>query len=327
MAQRFDAESLKLVGEPFLAAAQVGLAGSAVAVSVSKTGIMVLSPDTNVGRGTQLAWFRRNGKPVGDVGPPGAYSDFSLAPDHKRVVVSRFEDRDLWLLDLATAGLTRFTFDAPTDRYPVWSPDSTRIVYARGLTYLYEKTVAGSGERQLMGVLGVPTDWSRDGRSILVRSNDGDIWALTDGKPLRITETQSSESQAQFSPDGKWIAFVSDESKRYEVYVQAFPTAGEKFPISIAGGTQPRWRPDGKELFYLAPDGKLMAAAVTAGAGLEHSAPAPLFDLFQITETAAIGFDYIVDTDGQRFLVRTPGKDPKSNPVIVTTSWSALVKR
>ena len=102
---------------------------------------------------------------------------------------------------------------------------------------------------------------------------------------------------------------------------------GENFPISIAGGTQPRWRADEKELFYLALDGKLMAVSLNVGAGLEHAAPSPLFELSQINESAAIGFDYIADADGQRFLVRTPGKAPKSNPVTVTTNWLAQARK
>src|SRR5262249_39833575 len=147
---------------------------------------------------------------------------------------------------------------------------------------------------------------SRDGRSILVRSIDGDLWALTDDKPVRITDTPFNESQGQFSPDGKWIAFVSNESRQREVYVQAFPKGEEKFPISVAGGVQPRWRRDGRELFYIGLDGKLMAVAVKTEGGFEHSAPTRLFDVQLID--AGDAFDYVVDDDGQRFLVRTPAK-------------------
>jgi serine/threonine protein kinase len=327
MAQPFDAAHLKLMGEPFLAASQVGLAGTAIAASVSTTGVLVLSRGPDSIRGTQLAWFARNGKALSNIGPPGIYSDFALSPDRKRLMVARLDDGDLWLIDLATSGLTRFTFDPASDRFAVWSPDSTRIVYARSLAYLYEKPISGSGERQLTDVLGIASDWSRDGHSILVRSSDGDLWALIDGKPFRITETQFTESQGQFSPDGKWIAFVSDESKRNEIYVQAFPKPGEKFPISVAGGVQPRWREDGKELFYMTPEGKLMVVAINTNAGFEHAAPTPLFDLFQVTNNAAIGFDYAVDGNGQRFLVRTPTKASKPNPVTVITNWLGVAKK
>jgi Tol biopolymer transport system component len=192
---------------------------------------------------------------------------------------------------------------------------------------LYEKPISSSGERQLTGVLGTPSDWSHDGHSILVRSSDADLWALIDGKPFRITETQFAEGQAQFSPDGKWIAFVSDESKRNEVYVQAFPQPGEKFPISVGGGTSPRWGKDGKELFYVTPEGKLVAVAINTNSGFEHFAPTPLFDLFQLTNNTAIAFDYAFDGNGQRFLVRTPTKGTKPNPVTVITNWLAAAKK
>jgi serine/threonine protein kinase/Tol biopolymer transport system component len=326
MAQPFDAAHLKLTGDPFLASPQVGLAGTAVAASVSAAGALVLSRGPDALRGTQLAWFGRNGKLLSEVGPVGIYSDFALSPDRKRLMVSHLDDGDLYLIDLATSGQSRFTFDPASDRFGVWSPDNTRIVYARSLAYVYEKPISGSGEHQLTGVLGTPSDWSRDGHSILVRGNDGDLWALIDGKPFRITETQFTEGQAQFSPDGKWIAFVSDESKRNEVYVQAFPKPGEKFPISIAGGVQPRWAGDGKELFYIALDGKLMAVRINTHAGFEHAAPTPLFDVAQLTNNA-VGFDYLVDGSGPRFLVRTPAKGSKASPVTVITDWLAVAKK
>src|SRR5262245_16231895 len=326
MAQPFDADRLRLTGEPFLALAQVGLTGSAVAVSVSETGVMSWFSDSSGGQNAQLAWFDRSGKPLKNVGPPGRYADFSLSPDGKRLAVSRNEDRDLWPLDLAGTGFTRFTVDAPSDRFPVWSPDSSRIVYSRSLAYLYEKTADGTAERQLTEALGIPTDWSPDGHTILVRGNDGDLWALTDGKPTRIMQTKFNERQGQFSPDGKWIAFVSDESNRTEVYVQPFPTPGEKSPISTGGGVQPRWRRDGKELFYVALDNKLMAVSVKTAAGFSRDAPMPLFDL-QITDAGGVAFDYLVDGDAPRFLIRTPAKGAKPFPIMLSTNWLAAVKK
>ena len=159
-----------------------------------------------------------------------------------------------------------------------------------------------------------------------MRSSDGDLWVLTDGKPVRVTQTPFDETQAQFSPDGKWIAFVSNESRKTEVYVQAFPAGGERFPISIAGGTAPRWRADGTELFYAALDGKMMAVSVKSDAGFEHAAPVPLFDI-QVSVFSANSFDYVVAGDGQRFLVRTPAQVTKTNPVVVMTNWLALAKK
>jgi hypothetical protein len=327
MAESFDARTARLTGEPFLAAAQVGLAGSAVAASMSDTGVLVLSA-APYGLITQFTWLDRTGKAIGDVGKADAFLDFSLAPNGKRLALARRMNRslDLWLLDLSTTGMTRLTFDPASHRSPVWSPDGTRIVYVRSQVNLYEKTVNGTGERQLTGVRGTPTDWSRDGRSILVRGVDGDLWAVTDGQPVRVTQTPFAESQGQFSPDGHWIAFVSNESRESEVYVQAFPNAGEKFPISIAGGVQPRWRPDGAELFYVSLDGKLMAVPIKTAGGFEHGAPTPLFD-FQVNDIAAFSFDYDVAADGQRFLVHTPAKGARANPVTVIVNWLALAKK
>jgi Tol biopolymer transport system component/predicted Ser/Thr protein kinase len=329
MAQPFDVEHARLTGDPFLVAPKVGLGGSALAASVSQTAVLVLSTaPTNVVT-MQLAWFDRTGKAVGELGVPGIYLDFSLAPDGKHVMVARAmtgnRDLNLWLVDVATSGMTRFKFDAATNRSPVWSPDGSRLVYTRSQSDLYEKVVGGTGERRLNGVLGIPMDWSRDGHSILVRSNDGDLWALIDGTPIRITQTPFNETLAQFSPDGKWIAFVSNEGREPEVYVQPFPSGGEKFSISIAGGTQPRWRGDGAELFYVALDGKLMAVAVKTNAGFEHSAPTPLFDI-QLNDGLPNSFDYLVSGDGQRFLVRTPARGTRTSPVMVMTNWLALAK-
>jgi len=330
MAQPFDAAHGRLTGDPFLVTPQVGLGGSAVAISAARGGMLAVSTIRGNLSTTQLTWFDRNGKPLGDVGPAGNFLDFSLAPDGKRLMLSQLNgvtrDLDLWLLDVGTGGMTRFTFDPQTDRAPVWSPDGTRIVYARSQADIYEKAIADAGERRLDGVRGMPMDWSRDRRSILVRSNDGDLWTLTDGKPVRLTETAFDETQAQFSPDGKWIAFVSNESKQREVYVQAFQSGGEKFPISIAGGIQPRWRGDGAELFYASLDGKLMAVDIRSSTGFEHSAPKTLFDV-QANDAFANTFDYLAAPDGQRFLVRTPARGNKASPFTVMTNWLALAKK
>src|SRR5262245_17746690 len=230
------------------------------------------------------------------------------------------------MLDMASGGLTRFTFDPSTDRSPVWSPDSSRVAYTQSAGYVYAKTASGTDEQQLPGVLGGPSDWSSDGRSILGRGSDADLWVVTDGKASKVMQTPFNESQGQFSPDGKWIAFVSDENKRAEVYVQAFPKGGERYPISTAGGMQPRWRRDGKELFYATPDGKLMSVAVKTGAAFEHASPTPLFDI-RVFDNPTIFFDYVIDGNAPRFLVRTQAKETRVTPINVTTNWFTVVKK
>jgi Tol biopolymer transport system component/tRNA A-37 threonylcarbamoyl transferase component Bud32 len=253
LAQPFDAAKVRLTGEPFLVAAEVANAGSAIALSVSETGAMAWSTDLGGGRTTQLAWFDRNGAKLANVGPIHPYNSFALSRNGERLALARSDDRDLWLLDIMSGAFTRFTFDNPSDGHPVWSPDGRQIVYSRSEARIFEKTVDGGRERELTGVEGIPYDWSQDGRSILVSSADRDLWVLSEAKATPIMRTPFIEAHGQFSPDGKWLAFTSDESKRQEIYVQAFPNAGEKFLISTAGGSQPRWRSDGNELFTSLP--------------------------------------------------------------------------
>jgi hypothetical protein len=176
----------------------------------------------------------------------------------------------------------------------------------------------------LPGSAGVPTGWSRDGRYLL-STNNGDLWIIADGKSSPFQRTEFNESEGQFSPDGKWIAYTSDESKQPEVYVQGFPASGGKWLISTSGGSQPRWRPDGKELFYIASDGKMMAASIRAGVSFEYGTATALFQApIQDFPTT---FGYAVASDGQRFLIRSVTKEAKSYPITVMTNWLAIVKK
>jgi Tol biopolymer transport system component len=229
LAQPFDAAKVRLTGEPFLVAAEVANAGSAIALSVSETGAMAWSTDLGGGRTTQLAWFDRNGAKLANVGPIHPYNSFALSRNGERLALARSDDRDLWLLDIMSGAFTRFTFDNPSDGHPVWSPDGRQIVYSRSEARIFEKTVDGGRERELTGVEGIPYDWSQDGRSILVSSADRDLWVLSEAKATPIMRTPFIEAHGQFSPDGKWLAFTSDESKRQEIYVQAFRTPARNF--------------------------------------------------------------------------------------------------
>jgi hypothetical protein len=323
MAQHFDTSKLHLTGEAFLVAPQVGsVGGGVVAAAVSNNGVLAYSSEGTRARLAQFALFDRSGKHLSDVGPPGLYAEFSLSPDEKRIAVYR-ADGAIWTLDLARDGIvTRFTFDS--SRRPIWSPDGSRIIFAKSGS-LYGKPVRGTGaEQPLLGSAGVPTDWSRDGRYLL-STNNGDLWILADGKSNPFQRTEFNESDGQFSPDGKWIAYTSDESGRPEVYVQSFPASGGKWLISIAGGSQPRWRRDGKELFYLAPDGKLMAVPVNTGAGFEYGTATVLFQAPIQEFPSTIG--YAVASEGQRFLIRGISKEAKASPITVMTNWQALLKK
>jgi Tol biopolymer transport system component len=299
---------------------------------------------------TQLAWFDRAGKPLDQVGPPATYSTPRLSPDQKRLAVERADPQtlslDLWLFDLVRGGTpSRFTFDPASEGYPVWSPDGARIAFGSlrdGLMNVYQKLSSGAGEEDPLlksGEAKYPTDWSPDGRFLLYTTLAGDVWLLPlsgDRKPVSFLWTPFIENWARFSPDGRWISYQSNASGRQEIYVKPFregsaPGSTGVWQVSTDGGTDPQWRRDGKELFYLAPDRRLMAVEVKAGATFEAGAPRPLFAL----RTLAVSFvftvstpsNYTVSADGQRFLVNSPLEDVAPSPIQVVMNWTSGLKK
>ena len=240
-------------------------------------------------------WFDRSGKEVGSVGNADSGTPLSpaISADGRRVAFHRGVDgnTDVWLLDTERGGLSRFTSHAANDIHPLWSPDGSRIVFSSNRTgsyQMYEKSTLGAlEEKALVPAQSHATDWSRDGRFLLFQrvgpKTNLDIWVLaygTDDQPSPLVQTEFDERDAQFSPDGKWIAYSSFASGQSEIHVQPFPGPGASSPISISGGAQPRWRSDGKELFYIALDGRLMAVPIalpSAGASVEAGTPVPLF--------------------------------------------------
>ena len=352
VAQPFDSGRLQIAGEPSPIAERVGhnWLHARAAFSVSETGVLVhrgADDDLN----TELAWFDRGGKQLASVGAPGPYRRLSLSPDEKKVALERadFQARtaDIWLIDVARGIESRFTFDPGLDILPVWSPDGSRIVFGAsrgGPPILYQKASSGAGSEELLiqsGTVNHPTDWSRDGRFIvyanLDRQKQWDLWILPgvegtpgDRKPFPFLQTNFSEHYARFSPNGRWLAYASDESGKWEVYVQPFPKPGRKSQISTAGGTQPQWRRDGKELFYLAADRKLMAAAVTEGATFEAGAPRMLFQTRMpapFGQTRFGGSSYAVAADGQRLLIVTEVTEATPAPATVLLNWMAQLRR
>jgi eukaryotic-like serine/threonine-protein kinase len=242
-------------------------------------------------------------------------------------------------VDLGRGTWSRITYDPDWDFVPVWSPDGSQIIFsafriAEGGTFSLRRKAASGAEPEEIVVKGhqypVPTDWSRDGRFIAFNALGGvetniDIWMLSltgDGKPFPYLKDKFNECCAQFAPDSKWVAYVSDETGRPEVYVQAFPTLGGKIQVSSAGGEGPRWRGDGKEIFYIGADRKLTAVTVNAGKVFESGIPRPLFET-QLTE----GSQYTVTADGQRFLLSTIAKDQSSAPITIVINWPAGLKR
>lgn len=227
------------------------------------------------------------------------------------------------------------------DWFPVWSPDGSRIVFAsnrNGLTDLYQKAASGTGSDELLLKSSdpkFPTDWSLDGRFILYENRDpktkADLWVLPlegDRQPFPLLQTEFNEQQARFSPNGKWVAYTSDESGTTQVYVQSFPASGNKWQVSTGGGDQPRWRRDGRELFYLAADGKLVAVEVKTDGTFEAGVPKPLFELHSPTVAGPFAISYAATADGQRFLVlRSAVEQASTTPITVVVNWAAEVKQ
>jgi Tol biopolymer transport system component/tRNA A-37 threonylcarbamoyl transferase component Bud32 len=347
MAQPFDTTRLQLAGDALPIAENVGAAStsSRSLFSVSDDGTLAHASGTPAGS-TQLLWFDRTGRPLGSVsstsGGQTVYSNLNLSPDGSRIAVDRrdpqTEARDVWTFDLARGSESRLTFHPATDGSPVWSPDGSRVIFFSsrdGVWNLYQKAATGTGDDKLLlksGESKIACDWSHDGRYILYREWDPrtkwDLWVLSSGgrqETEPIVQTPLEEGCGQISPDGRWLAYVSGETGREEVYVQPFAPGSQdagRWQISIDGGAVPRWRRDGKELFYLSRDRKLMAVAVTGGATFQAGAPRPLF------QTRATGFlRYDVAAGGRRFLVNTAVEEPASSLPAIVLNWAARLKR
>ncbi len=350
MAQRFDPGRGKLAGEPFPVAEKVGLLTLDLhGFTVSGSGALAVLTGQNVGL-SQLVWLDRGGKQVAEAAPRAEYVRPALSPDGKRIAFER--GGDIWVLEWERGIASRFTFDPAPEIAPHWSSDGSRIVFSSGrggvVGDLYWKLAGGLGnEEPLLKSQGfmLPLDWSRDGRFLLyghVNQKTGiDLEVLPLGpgqgggerKPFVFLQSQFNERNGQFSHEGRWVAYASNDTGRYEVYVQSFSAAAGggvgassgKWQISSSGGDQPRWRRDGKELFYLAADGQLMAVAVKAGASFERGTPKALFRT-RLSILALSGFEYSASGDGQRFLVNQLAVEEAPTPLTVMLNWAADLK-
>ena len=341
MAQPFDVGGGELRSDPVPIAEGVPAnpSNGRSAFYVSESGVLTYRTGTG-GNTTQLVWFDRSGRTLGVVGEMARYLDLALSPDGSRALVASFvqgEAPDLWTVDVERGLRTRFTFRSSVDIQPIWSPNGQQVVFSSGtgIPYdLYLKDATSSAPEVLLlddDQSKYPFSWSPDGQFILYGSGgtglSQDLWILplSNRKPRPYMQTAYSEFAGRFSPDGRWVAYRSNESGQPDIYVAPFPGPGEKLRISSAGavGGYPRWRRDGRELFYLASDNRLMAVEVD-GSGPKFIA-APPTALFPTR--SAIGRDtFDVSPDGKRFLMLTGQDDIQDELVTVVLNWTAALK-
>ncbi len=334
-------------GEAFPLAEQVSRTGHSgyFGFSASQNGVLAYITG-GLQWTSELLWFDREGKRLSTVGKPGTYWSLSLSPDEKRVAVnhmsSTLDTSDIWIHELTRDSSSPFTFGRGViNSTPVWSPDGSRIAFSsdrEGNSFIYQKDTSGTGKEGLLlqtkFILDrVILDWSHDGRFIVYEETDAktkfNLWLLPmtgDHKPVPLLQTEFNETQGQFSPDGRWVAYTSDESGIGQIYVRPFPASGGKWMVSTSGGRQPRWRGDGKELFYVAPDGQLMAVEIRAGSSskpFEATVPKALFQAFQagvLDYTASFYFFSDVTADGRRFLINTVPKGGNESAINVVVN-------
>lgn len=347
MTQPFDEKKLQLTGEAAPVAEHVGAEASAGWFSVSPTGVLAFRAGALEAGGRLPTWFDAQGKQTGTFGERRPDGGYAISPDATRVGVrdaGTGVNGDIWLLEFARGVRTRFTFRQMPGTLPVWSPDGNKIIFSTGET-IYEKASSGAGEeKELLKKPGEslnPVSWSHDGRFLLyVQQNTpktgNDIWVLPlsdsgagERKPVLLLATEFNENQPRLSPDGRWISYQSNDSGRAEIYVRPFDASGPalgqgKWQVSKDGGVAARWRADGKQIIFRAPDGSPMAVDVTAnGAAFQTSAPRQLFPAPPGAAT-----DWDVTPDGKRFLIPiVPTQAVGDEPITVVLNWKASLKR
>jgi len=348
MALPFDPGARQTTGDAFPLAEHVSMEGSRyVGASVSENGTVVYASG-GLQASQQLTWFDRGGRAIAPLGAASPYLNLALSSDERRVAVTlgtgNPENVDIWILDITRNVLSRLTFDPGTDASPVWSGDGTHIAFAgqrSGKFFLFQKLINGTAadESLLEGPrLMTPTGWSRDGRFIAYTVGTAsalplrsDVWILPlfgDRKPFPLTQSAFNETSGVFAPDGRWIAYTSDEGGQPNIYVQPLPSVGGggKYQVSRDGGAYPVWRADGQELFFLGLDGTLMAVPIHAADQFEAGVPEALF------LTGAARFNnsqvYAVTRDGKRILVNArPQQSSAARLLTVIVNWTAAIQK
>jgi hypothetical protein len=337
LAQRVDLAAGQVTGEPFAIADAVNYAymPSRAMFTTSQNGVVVYQSNRDVAR---LAWIDRTGKELQTIGSPAGYYQMRLSPDQRQVLIARSSSRygtnDLWVLDLERGNESMMTSDALPDLPGPWLPGQQAFVFTaarRGAPHLFQRDLRTGKDHEILpaGAFQIPSDVTPDGKQLIFSHRaEGGTWDVSllqlgsGTSPAPLFASQFSEFDARLSPDGHAVAFTSDESGRGELYVSPFPPTGSKVLISTGGGWSPRWSLDSRELFYLAPDRRLMVVPIRTGPRLEVGRPSPLFTLAGKSWT-----DYDVSSDGKKFLAVVPERLSREQPLTAILNWLAEVRR
>ncbi len=331
LARPFDAARLQFTGDPVPIAEHVGRMSylPAALASISQNGVLAYSASGRVP--IQLAWHTREGAPQAAVGEPGVYEELDLSPDERRLALKRYntakEYDEIWILEIPTGIQSRLISYASDE--PHWSPDSKEIVFSSTETekhVMFRKAIGG-GDQTLVFQTDdyvFASQWLPDGTVLLQGDRVSQVLPSGDRKPVLLVNSNIRYELLQASPNGKWVAYDSEESGRKEVYAASFPSFKDKRQVSSGGGCQPEWRKDGKELFYLSLDGRMMSVTLKGDTSMETSAPKALFRASIRVDT--INSQYAVSKDGTRFLFGDPvGEENRS--ITVVLNWRAGLKR
>jgi Tol biopolymer transport system component len=358
MAQPFDARAGQVSGDPFAIATpiRVNVGNARATFSVSESGVLTYRSGNAFGD-SQVTVFDRTGNALQTLGPPGDYRGMALSPNETQIAVHRHEDPvggGLWVLDMTRGPVSRVTSDASHNFMPRWAPDGRLIVFASnrgsGVFNLYRTAASGTTKEEQIRTAETeqtPSSWSFDGRFIVYENADpttrSDVWVLPvtgDTEPILFLRTAFSEGQGHLSPDGRWMAYTSNETGRNQIYVQPFPPSGQKWTISTDGGVQPRWRRDGKELFYLTEDASteakwvMVSDVLAEGATFRPGVPRPMFktQLNSGRHDIPIGptttsDSYAVSADGKRLIGLVQAGRLSEEPITVLVNFAAAFKR
>ena len=349
MAQPFDVAKLGLHGTPMAVVRGVGGSSTAYgSFSVSTTGVLAYTRGLSIE--SELRWVDRSGRTGELVAPKGDYVDFRLSPDQSRVAYARVDPQmqapDVWILDLTRGTSTRITSERLVDAGPIWSPNGEQIVFRSnrsstiGVELYVTSSSPGGTTRRIYGLEDAGPDvpsnamasyWSSDGQVLFFQATmkaGYGIWtsSIEERNAKPILDTQYNELQAAVSPDERWMAYASDQSGRYEIYVQDFPAGKQRTLVSTSGGMQPQWRGDGRELYYIQADGTLMQVGITAKERLNAAAPRALFNTRIPSMLNPYRMDYVPSADGERFLMKVPSTE-KQQGITVVMNWPALLSR